>query len=244
MDENLLGSEPVAPWISIVLPAHNEAPHIGHVAADFLLAARSLGKRAEVIVVDDASSDGTSDAVYEKLDRNDPDVVVVRRESQGGYGAALLSGFSAARGTWVFFTDGDGQFSGEDLPGFLQGLEEDQSDMILGYRHPRQDRLSRRALGKAWTLMMRQMFRVKVRDMNCAYKVIRRSSLDAMKLKSRGALINAEMLHKARRMNLSNLQRPVRHLERSAGEATGARPEVIARALFELARYRVQTLMD
>jgi glycosyltransferase involved in cell wall biosynthesis len=230
-----------APWVSIVLPAHNEAGHIGEVARAFLEAALGAGVEAEVIVVDDASHDGTSEAAKRGA-RGDARVRVLRREAQGGYGGALRTGFEAARGEWVFFTDGDGQFSADDLGEFLALTRAGGVDMVLGYRHPRQDDGYRRALGRAWTALSGALLRIEVRDMNCAYKIVRRGALERMGLGSRGALINAELLHKARRLGLRQVQRPVRHLKRTEGEATGARPEVIARALWELARYRVESL--
>lgn len=234
-----------SPWVSVVLPAHNEAPHIGQVASSFLRAALSLGREAEVLVVDDASSDGTAQAVREAQRQHlEGRLRLIRRPQQGGYGEALRTGFAQARGEWVFFTDGDGQFLAEDLPGFLADLEQGRADMVLGYRHPRRDKAHRRALGRAWTALMRGMFRVHVRDMNCAYKVVRRRDLSRMQLASQGALINAELLHKARRLGLRSVQRPVRHQARHAGQASGARPEVIARALWELTRYRFTSLID
>jgi glycosyltransferase involved in cell wall biosynthesis len=232
------------PWLTVVLPAHNEAPHIAQVADAFLRAALALGREAEVVVVDDASQDDTAALVLEAARHHGERLRLVQHPRQQGYGAALRTGFAQARGEWVFFTDGDGQFTAEDLAPFLDGLDDGAADMILGYRHPRRDHWRRRALGRLWTALMRALFGVQVRDMNCAYKVVRRRDLARMALHASGALINAELLHKARRLDLRGLQRPVRHLPRIAGEPSGARPEVIARALFELARYRVRSLQE
>ncbi len=230
------------PWLSVVLPAHNEAPHIAQVATSFLEAALSLGREAEVIVVDDASDDETAAQVTQAAQHWPQRLRLVQRPTCGGYGSALRTGFEAARGEWIFFTDSDGQFLADDLPDFLHNLGEPGTEMILGYRHPRRDLHHRKAMGKLWTAMMRTCFRVHVRDMNCAYKAFRRQDMDHMDLQSQGALINAELLHKARRMGLRHTQRPVRHLPRQAGEASGANPAVIARALWELARYRLSSL--
>jgi glycosyltransferase involved in cell wall biosynthesis len=236
---------PPSPWVTVVLPAHNEAPHIGQVAGSFLEAALSLGREAEVLVVDDASSDDTAQVVRQAQRQHlEGRLRLIQRPEQGGYGEALRTGFAQARGEWVFFTDGDGQLLADDLPGFLADLDQGHSDMVLGYRHPRRDKAHRRALGRAWTVLMRSLFRVHVRDMNCAYKAVRRRDLVRMRLASQGALINAELLHKARRLGLRSVQRPVRHQARCAGQASGARPEVIARALWELARYRVASLVQ
>jgi len=233
--------DPSSPWLSIVLPAHNEADHIGVVALGFLRAAERTGRSAEVLVIDDGSTDDTAGAVRAWPGGDDPRVRIIRRERCGGYGKALISGFHHARGEWVFFTDADGQFSPDELPGFLDAIDGDQPLMIAGYRNPRRDNAPRRLLGKAWTAVVRAVLRVESRDVNCAYKVMRKADLDAMALLSSGAMINAELLHKARRLGVQLRERPVTHLPRLSGEQSGARPDVMARALYELARYRAES---
>ena len=228
-----------SPWLTVVLPAHNEAENIGPVAVGFLQAARALGRPCEVVVVDDGSNDGTELALRRYAGGADPALRVVRHARNAGYGAALRTGFEHARGTWVFFTDSDGQFAPESLVDFLEGLDEQGVDLIVGYRYPRHDRWHRRALGRLWTGTVRTLLGVRARDVNCAFKVMRRVDLDRMELGASGALVNAELLHKARRLGLVLLERPVRHLAREHGDASGARPDVVGRALWELARYRI-----
>ncbi len=231
-----------APWLTVVLPAHNEAENIGVVAVGFLQAARRLGRLCEVLVVDDGSTDGTERALRAHPGGDDVSLRVVRHERNRGYGAALRTGFHEARGTWVFFTDSDGQFAPSSLGDFLRGLDEQGVDLIVGYRYSRHDRWHRRALGRVWTGTVRSLLGVRARDVNCAFKVMRRSDLQRMNLESDGALINAELLHKARRLGLVLEQRPVQHLAREHGEASGARPDVVGRALWELAAYRLGSL--
>jgi glycosyltransferase involved in cell wall biosynthesis len=228
------------PWLSVVLPAHNEAENIGAVVRDFLRATRSLGRPVEVIVIDDGSTDGTADAANVGSEW----VRVVRRDRNGGYGAALTTGFSRARGDWVFFTDGDGQFGASQLPGFLRRALDGSADMVVGYRHPRADRWSRRALGRTWSTLVRLTFQVSVRDVNCAYKAMRRADLSSMKITTRGAMINAELLHKASQLDLRIDERPVSHRARQHGEPTGAKPRVMGRALLDLARYRATSWLS
>lgn len=230
------------PWLTVVLPAHNEAENIGPVSVGFLEAGRSVGRSVEVLVVDDGSSDGTAEALREHPGGDDASIRVVRHEVNAGYGGALRTGFREARGEWVFFTDSDGQFDAASLPGFLEGLGRLPVDLIVGYRYPRHDRWHRRALGRLWTGTVQTLLGVRARDVNCAFKVMRRSDLQRMELTARGALINAELLHKARRRGLTLEERPVRHLAREHGEASGARPDVIGRALWELARYRLRSV--
>ncbi len=227
--------------VSVVLPAHTEAAVIGPLAVSFLEAARRAAWEVEVIVVDDGSTDGTSEAAR-RAAGGDPRVRVLRRESCGGYGRALRSGFEAAVGDWIFFTDGDGQFEADSLPGFLGVADDGLAELIVGVRRPRSDSPSRRAMGWAWSRLVRGVFRVEASDVNCAFKMMRREDVERMALGSDGALINAEIFHKARRAGLRVHERPVTHLSRLTGRATGARPEVIGRALGELLRYRLRTL--
>jgi glycosyltransferase involved in cell wall biosynthesis len=232
----------VAPWLTVVLPAHNEVENIGAVAVSFLTAAKALGRPCEVVVVDDGSTDGTVEALRAHPGGNHPALRVVKHGRNAGYGGALRTGFREARGRWVFFTDSDGQFEASSLAPFLEGLDEQGVDLIVGYRYSRHDRWHRRALGRVWTGTVRTLLGVRARDVNCAFKVMRRTDLERMKLEADGALINAELLHKARRMGLNLAQRPVPHLSRKHGEASGARPDVVGRALWELARYRLRSV--
>lgn len=236
-----------APWLSIVLPAHNEADNIEAVIDDFAQAAARLARPVELLVINDCSRDATGALAAARADAMPPSVTlrVITRTAQGGYGRALTTGFEAARGQWVFFSDADGQFDALQLPGFLASVADDDDapiDAVVGFRAPRCDPPGRRALGWTWTRIVRSAFGINVRDINCAFKAVRGHHLRAMRLHSRGALINAEMLHKARRMRLRIEQRPVAHRPRQAGEQTGANPAVIARALSELLRYRLATL--
>jgi glycosyltransferase involved in cell wall biosynthesis len=230
------------PTLTVVLPAHNEAENIGLVAVGFLRAARVAYPRAEVVVVDDGSTDDTVGALRRHPGGDDPGILVVRHDVNQGYGAALRTGFRAARGRWVFFTDSDGQFSPESLGDFLRVTDGEAVDVIVGYRYPREDRWHRRALGSLWTTVVRAVLGVGARDVNCAFKVMRRRDLERMGLQAQGALINAELLHKAGRLGLVVQERPVRHLARQRGAQSGARPSVVGRALVELARYRLGSM--
>ena len=241
------GGRLVKPWLSIVLPAHNEEGCIADVVRDYLSAGAKISdpsRQVEVLVVDDASSDNTAAEATSVRCPDGVDMRLIRRTRQGGYGQALRTGFSEARGEWVFFTDGDGQFGADQLPGFLQSLNHTETDMVVGYRSPRHDPPHRRTMGWLWSSLVRGLLQVKTRDINCAYKVFRRDEVQAMKLTSQGALINAELLHKARRRSLKVVERPVCHQARKTGDASGANPSVVGRALRELVSYRLKTLLE
>jgi glycosyltransferase involved in cell wall biosynthesis len=155
-----------------------------------------------------------------------------------GYGSALRSGFAAAVKELVFYTDGDGQFDLSDLPPLLPLVR--QYDIVACYRLNRQDRLIRKINGWCWTKLVCLLFGMKIRDIDCAFKLYRREIFDNITLVSTGALISAEILARALRKGYTITQRPVRHYPRTAGVQTGAKPRVILRAFKELLKLRKQ----
>ncbi len=223
--------------LSVVLPCYDEAANAARVVTAAHTVAASLAERFEVVVVDDGSRDGTADAVRALAL---PEVVIVQHRRNRGYGAALRSGLGAARFEWVFYTDGDGQFDLQQLDHFLSHRE--NGVVLAGYRSPRADGSWLRSLnGAGWTALTNAALDLRVRDVNCAFKLFPRELLRQVPLSSRGAAIDAEILAGARRLGVPVRQVPVQHRARTGGTATGARPAVIARALLELAQLYAQT---
>lgn len=219
--------------LSIVLPAFNEEANIREAVERATAVAERLVDGHEIIVVDDGSSDATA-ALVSSMGAADPRVRLVRHGRNRGYGEALRSGFLAARMELVFFTDADNQFRLDELASFLPWM--DRVDVAAGYRINRQDPLFRRINAKAWNYLVRSLFYVPVRDIDCAFKLFRRSVFEDLDLESVGAMVNTELMVKLGRSGRSVVELGVTHYPRVAGEARGANPKVIARALFELAR--------
>lgn len=219
--------------LSVFFPCFNEEDSVRRVyeSADKIL--RSLAVDYEILFVDDGSTDRTGEIV-EAIAAADPRVRTVHHASNLGYGAALRSGFKAAAKQFVFFTDGDGQFDLNDLPPLLPLLE--RCDIVAGYRLQRREGLVRRFNGWCWTKLSGVLFGVKVKDVNCAFKIFRRAIFDGVDLKCTGALISAEILAKAARKGFSIRQGGVRHFSRLSGRPTGAKASVIGRAFRELPR--------
>ncbi|MGI8491134.1 MAG: glycosyltransferase family 2 protein [Acidimicrobiales bacterium] len=228
--------------ISIVLPAYNEEDNIVAAVTRATEVADRLFTDHEVIVVDDGSSDRTA-SLTEQIIAGDPRVRLVRHGRNRGYGEALRSGFNAARMDLVFFTDADNQFDLTELDRFLPWIE--KVDVVAGYRRNRQDRLMRRVNGIAWNLLVRALFYVPVRDIDCAFKLFRRSVFKELDLKAVGAMVNTELMVKLGRSGCGVVEIPVTHLPRTAGQARGANPRVIAKAFHELfAMYRRLKVTD
>lgn len=219
--------------LSIVLPAHNEEDNIDEALARATATASRLCAEHEIVVVDDGSTDTTA-ARVERLAAADPRIRLLRHDRNRGYGEALRTGFRSARLDLVFFTDADNQFDFDELERFLPWI--DQVDVVAGYRVNRQDRLMRRLNARAWNLLVRSFFYVPVRDIDCAFKLFRRYVLDSLDLESVGAMVNTELMVKLGRSGSAVVEIGVTHHPRTAGQARGAHPRVVARALVELVR--------
>jgi glycosyltransferase involved in cell wall biosynthesis len=217
--------------ISVVLPAHNEEDNIAEAVRQAIAAAESVSRRQQVIVVDDGSSDATA-AVALALRRQDPRVRVVKHERNLGYGSAVRSGIVAAEMEWVLLTDADLQFDLRQVREFVPHAVD--SELVIGYRARRCDPLLRRLNARAWNALIYVLFRLHVRDVDAAFKLIRRDVLDGLGLFSTGATIDTELLAKSRRRGARLVELPVVHRARLAGEASGADMRVIVRAFREL----------
>lgn len=221
-----------APALSLVFPAFNEAGNLGELLESALALGRRLSDAFEIVVVDDGSRDRSA-ALLGAFRARHPEIRVVTHPSNRGYGAALRSGLRAARGELVFFSDADLQFELTELVRLLDHTS--RLDVVAGYRAPRRDGLGRRLLAAGWGRLVRTLFGVPVRDIDCAFKVFRREVLEDLPIASIGAFVNTEILVRAQAAGFAIGEVPVSHRPRRAGRATGARPRVIVRALWELA---------
>jgi len=217
--------------LTIFFPCHNEEANVERVTRAALAVGRQVADDLEVLIVDDGSSDRTG-AIADQLAAAHPEVRAVHNRPNLGYGGALQRGFRAATKNWIFYTDGDGQFDLHELPKLLPLLE--THDLVSCYRLERQDSLIRKLNAWAWTRLIRVLFHLKLRDIDCAFKIYPRTFIEQIELHSRGALIDTEMLAKARNHGLSIAQLGVRHYPRLAGQQSGANLRVIARAFREL----------
>ncbi len=217
--------------ISVFFPCYNEEENVGRTTEKALGVLEKLNADFEVIIVDDGSSDGTGKIVADIADRDDR-VKVVRHPRNLGYGAALQSGFEAATKELVFYTDGDGQFDISEMPPLLELMA--QYDIVSAYRLDRKDSAMRKINGWCWTRLVCLLFGLKIRDIDCAFKLYKREIFDNMELSSTGALIDTEILARAARKGYRITQKGVHHYPRTAGEQSGANLRVILRAFREL----------
>lgn len=222
--------------ISVFLPAHNEEANIERVVRGFCAELPKVADDYEVIVVDDGSRDRTG-AIGDAMAAADSHVRVVHHPVNRGYGGAVISGIRAARKDYVLLSDGDGQFDPADVR--LLADKTPAYDVVVGRRIHRADPFMRRLNGKAWTVLVRWMFGLRITDMDCGFKLFRRDLIQDLELHANGAMITTELMARLAGKNARICEVGVRHLPRTAGEQTGANLKVIARAfkeLFELYR--------
>lgn len=201
------------------------------VVRGFLAELPRVSDRYEVIVVDDGSRDRTGE-IAERLAASDPHVKVVHHPVNRGYGGAVISGIRAATQPWILLCDGDGQFDPREVE--LLAARSADYDVIVGRRRRRADHLMRRVNGKAWTMLVRLLFGIRIRDIDCGFKLFRREFLESMELHAKGAMISTELMARLAGRGARIAEVEVSHLPRLAGEQSGANLKVIARAFKEL----------
>ncbi len=217
--------------LSVFLPAYNEEGNLQAVVEDLLKVLPDVADAFEVLIVNDGSQDGTA-PVADGLAATHRYVRVVHHPRNLGYGAALRSGIAACRMDYLFFTDTDRQFDVGELPLLVRHAGE--GAIVIGYRIDRQDPWRRRLTGRGWTFLVRALCGLKVRDMNCAFKLFPREAFDGMCLETTGLAINAEILTRAQRAGFRFVEVGVHHFPRRAGRSAFGNFRVIVQALREL----------
>lgn len=192
-------------------------------------------KNLEVTLINDGSTDKTSKIAAE-LSRKHKNVKVVDQPNKG-YGGALKAGFKNSKYEWVFYSDGDLQFDFEEIKKFLPHTKD--QDFIIGFRKNRAEGLKRHLITlllKVWNKIFFN-FPLRIKDTDCAFKLVRKSSLDSLgKFITNGGLISTEILLKAREKELNIKQIPVTHYKRKHGSSTGDSSKVITTAIKETLR--------
>ena len=225
---------PVTPVaaLSYFFPAHNEEANLEALVEEALATLPALAETFEIIAVDDGSRDATG-AIADRLAEAHPGLVrVVHHPTNLGYGAAIRSGFQAARHPLICFTDGDRQFRVADLARLVERLAQpDAPDVVAGYRIRRADPLVRTVYARLYRLANRVWFGLRVRDVDCACKLFRCEALADVRVESGGAFFTAELLIKLGALGRRVVETGVPHYPRTAGSQTGARVSVVWRAV-------------
>jgi glycosyltransferase involved in cell wall biosynthesis len=221
--------------LTMFFPCHNEEGNVERVTLAALDVGRRHARDLEVLIVDDGSTDRTA-AIADRLAAADPRVRVLHNPVNLKLGGALRAGYAAATKDLIFYTDADLPIDLEEVPRAVRLLEYQQADVVAAYRH---DRTSEGWLRTVYTFaynhLIRILFGLKVRDVNFAFKLFRRSVLGRFPLKSNGSFIDAEFLLRARKHGCPIIQIGLDYFPRTRGQSTLASFGVIVSMLREMA---------
>jgi glycosyltransferase involved in cell wall biosynthesis len=229
MANGILSERPLS--LSVFFPCYNEQDNVGRTTQQAVEVLEGLEADFEIILVNDGSGDKTG-VWADAIAAGDSRIRVVHHPHNMGYGAALQSGIRAAKKELIFFTDGDGQFDIGEIKLLLPLIT--QNDVVCGYRLDRKDPIIRKLNGWLWTRLVNLLFGMRIRDIDCAFKLFRAEIFDGMRMSSAGALISAEILARVTRRGFRIAEVGVHHYPRTAGKQTGAKMKVIIRAFKEL----------
>lgn len=226
--------------LSVVLPAYNEEAIIEETIDKVFEYLNNRFTQFEVVVVEDGSIDKTL-SIIELLLKKYSQLKLIKHEKNMGYGEALRSGFNASRMEWVLLMDSDGQFDIRVLDSFLPFAE--NNDVVAGYRDNRADSWWRLVLTWGYMLLINFLFKLKLRDIGCAFKLFRRSVWERVcPIKSSDhKIFSVEWMWKTRKLGVKIRELPVKHYPRVGGKPTGARLDVVwamVRELFRLKFYQ------
>jgi glycosyltransferase involved in cell wall biosynthesis len=203
--------------LSVFFPAYNDSGTIASLVITALRSARELTPDFEVIVVNDGSADKTAE-ILDELARTYPEVRVVHHERNRGYGGALRTGFATATRDLVFYTDGDAQYDPAEMA-LLWRRFDDTVDVVNGYKISRSDPVHRIVIGRIYHHTVKVLFGLGVRDVDCDFRMIRRSVFDKVRLEKNSGVICLEMMKKITDAGFRIAEVPVHHYHRAYGKS-------------------------
>jgi glycosyltransferase involved in cell wall biosynthesis len=205
------------PSLSMFFPAYNDGGTIASLVIQAVQVASRLTPDFEVIVINDGSSDATAD-ICNELARTYPQVRVIHHEQNRGYGGALRTGFASAGKELVAYTDGDAQYDPAELEVLWNQLTP-EADMVNGYKISRSDPWHRIIIGRVYHHTVKLMFRLRVRDVDCDFRLMRREIFDRVRLERDTGVICLEMMRKIQDAGFRVLEVPVHHYHRTHGRS-------------------------
>jgi glycosyltransferase involved in cell wall biosynthesis len=203
--------------LSVFFPAYNDAGTIASLVIRAVQVAGRLTPDFEVIVVNDGSQDATG-SIADELARTYPHVRVIHHGRNRGYGGALRTGFAAATKELVAYTDGDAQYDPAELEVLWQRMTDD-ADLVNGYKISRSDPIHRIVIGRVYHHLVKLLFRLQVRDVDCDFRLMRREIFDRVKLERDTGVICLEMMRKVQDAGFRIVEVPVHHYHRTHGQS-------------------------
>lgn len=218
--------------VSAMFPCYNDANSIGGLVDDVYKVLSPMVAEVEVIVVNDGSSDG-SRGVLDTLAPSRPWLRVIHHEVNRGYGGALITGFSAAKHEWIFYTDGDAQYDAREAA-LLVPLASEDVDIVQGFKIGRGDAMYRRIIGRCYHHVVKLLFRLPGRDTDCDFRLFRRQLIVDTPLTSTSGVICVEMMRNFAEANARFVETGVHHYFRPSGKSQFFRLPAISRSAVQL----------
>jgi glycosyltransferase involved in cell wall biosynthesis len=205
------------PGLSVFFPAYNDSGTIASLVITALKTAERLTSDFEIIVVNDGSADSTA-TIADELARTYPQVRVVHHAHNRGYGGALRSGFANATRDLIFYTDGDAQYDPAEMERLWAAFTDDV-DLVNGYKISRSDPLHRIIIGRIYHHTVKILFGLRVRDVDCDFRLMRRAIFDQVALEKNSGVICLEMMKKIQDAGFRIAEVPVHHYHRAHGKS-------------------------
>jgi glycosyltransferase involved in cell wall biosynthesis len=226
----------------VFFPAYNDAPSLpGLIDKTFAVLAEHVDDY-EVIVVNDGSYDNTGEVLAALRQKHGPRMRVITHEANRGYGGALRTGFSSATKDFVFYTDGDGQYDVGEIPALL-ALMEPGVGLVNGYKLQRNDPWHRIWIGAVYNRFARFLFRIRLRDVDCDFRLIRRQLLEEIHLTSTSGTICVELVRKLELSPYRTVEVGVHHYPRLHGRSQFFRVKSLLKTLYQLIRLYVRVVL-
>jgi glycosyltransferase involved in cell wall biosynthesis len=204
--------------LTVFFPAYNDAGTIASLVITSVKVAATLTDDYEVVVINDCSQDDTA-KILDELARLYPDHVrIVHHETNRGYGGALRTGFATARKDFIFYTDGDGQYDPSEMTVLWETMRDDV-DWVNGWKISRSDPLHRIIIGRIYHHMVKLLFGLKMRDVDCDFRLMRRRIFDVVRLEKNSGVICLEMMKKFQDAGFRIAETPVHHYHRAYGKS-------------------------
>jgi glycosyltransferase involved in cell wall biosynthesis len=219
------------PSFSVVFPAYNDAKTIRDLVVKANRVGRKVAHKYEIIVVNDGSTDDTKH-VLTKLTRSVPLLRVIHHRTNQGYGAAIRSGFRAAGYTWVFYTDGDGQYDPAEMTKLAAAVNP-HIDVVNGYKIERNDSPERRLIGDVYNGLVQLVYKPLIADVDCDFRLIRASLLRKTKLQTTSGRFPLELILELQRVGARFAQVPIHHYPRKHGTSEFFRPKHVITTIGE-----------
>ena len=221
--------------LSIILPVYNEEDNIKKVIeqATSFLQENNIFANFEIIIVDDASNDNTA-KILRKFTHQLPNLKIITHNKNLGYGKTLISGVENSQYSLVFFMDADGQFEFSQLNRLIPYIED--YGIVTGYRKQRKDNFYRLALGKLLAGLVFLLLGLKLKDVNCGFKLFEKKVFNGKQVHSSAGIFYAEILLRAKKDGYKIKEVPIEHFPRLRGRQSGASPKIIFGAIKDLMR--------